>query len=69
MHVRSLGPHTFITPPSHDRRPDWLAKFNSRQRRELIEDDYHARLSVFAVMIGAMLFGLATLVLAVATAM
>lgn len=61
MHIRSLGPHTFLRPPVHERHPDWLSRFKPKQRRALIEEDCSARAHVFAVMVGAMLFGLAML--------
>jgi hypothetical protein len=65
MHIHSLGPHTFFTPPVHERRHDWLSRFKPSQRRALIEEDCSARAHVFAVMVGAMLFGLATLLVTV----
>ena len=69
MHTRHLGPHTFFTPQTHERRHDWLTRFKPAERRVLIEEDCHARMHVFAVMIGAMAFGLATLAIAVVAAM
>ena len=64
MHHLNLGPHTFFSPSTHARRPDWLSRFKPQERRLLIEEDCHARMHVFGIMIGAMLFGLVTLVIA-----
>jgi hypothetical protein len=68
MHIRNLGPHTFLTPQAHERHHDWLTRFKPSERRELIEEDYRARTHVFAVLIGAMLAGLIMLVAAVLSA-
>jgi hypothetical protein len=68
MHIRNLGPHTFLTPQTHERRHDWLTRFKPRERRELIEEDSRARSQVFAVLIGAMLSGLILLLAAVLSA-
>jgi hypothetical protein len=69
MHIHSLGPHTFTTPPKHERRPDWLNRFKPSERRALIEEDEHARTQIAAVLGGAMLFGLLLLVTAILLAL
>jgi hypothetical protein len=64
MPFRSLGPHTFFSPQPHPRHRQWLTRFTPRQRRQLVEEDCHARWEVFGVLIGALLFGLTTLLVA-----
>jgi hypothetical protein len=66
MPFSNLGPHTFFSPQPHSRHRHWLTRFTSRQRRQLVEEDYHARWEVFGVLIAAMLFGLTTLLIALA---
>jgi hypothetical protein len=68
MHIRNLGPHTFLTPQTHERRHDWLKRFKPQERRALIEEDYRARTHVFALLIGVMLAGLVLLLAAVLAA-
>ena len=65
MHIHSLGPHTFFTPATHERRHEWLSHFKPRERHALIEEDCQARTYICAIMAGSMLFGLALLLAAV----
>jgi hypothetical protein len=61
MRHHSLRPHTFISPEPRERHHEWLTRFTPRQRHQLIQEDYHARMQVFGVLIGAFAFGLSML--------
>jgi hypothetical protein len=58
MRVHNLGPHTFMSEQPHSRNHEWLASFTPAQRRQLIDDDIHARTEVAMVMASAMAFGI-----------
>jgi hypothetical protein len=60
MHAPTLGPHTFLSPP-HERHHEWLTHFTPEERRQLIEEDFRARLQFVGVIVGAMCFGFAML--------
>ncbi len=61
MRTKFLGPHTFPSSDPHQRHPGWLRHFTPRERRQLIDEDQHARTQAFGVLIGAMLFGMTCL--------
>ena len=58
MRVRNLGPHTFISEQPHSRNHEWLTSFTPAQRRQLIDEDVHARTEIAVVMASAMAFGI-----------
>jgi hypothetical protein len=58
MRVHNLGPHTFISEQPHSRNHEWLTSFTPAQRRQLIDEDIHARTEIAIVMASAMAFGM-----------
>ena len=58
---KDLGPHTFATEDHHPRHHAWLKRFSPFQRRELIEEDRHARLHTAGIFAAAFVFGLVML--------
>ena len=58
MRVHNLGPHTFISEQPHSRNHEWLTSFTPAQRRQLIDEDLHARTEIAMVMASAMVFGI-----------
>jgi hypothetical protein len=58
MRVRHLGPHSFLSPEPHGRHDAWLKSFTPQERRQLIDEDIHARWEVAAVMGGVMILGI-----------
>jgi len=64
MRVHNLGPHTFISERPHSRNREWLTSFTPGERRQLIEEDIHARTEVAVVMGAAMAFGIAIAIVA-----
>lgn len=63
MRVHSLGPHTFRSAQPHGRHHTWLTSFKPRERHRLIEEDEQARRAAFTVLVGALSFGMASLLL------
>ncbi|HTN76469.1 MAG TPA: hypothetical protein VL096_14520 [Pirellulaceae bacterium] len=61
MHVKNLGPHTFASPP-HESHHAWLSRFTPEERHQLIAEDTEARTGITAVLAGAMLFGMVSLI-------
>lgn len=59
MRTRHLGPHSFISEEPHSRHHAWLKSFNREQRRQLIDEDIHARMRVAGVLAGVMIAGIA----------
>ena len=57
MRVRHLGPHSFISP-DHSRNRPWLTSFTPQERRQLIDEDVHARWEIAGVMAGIMTLGI-----------
>jgi hypothetical protein len=58
MRVSHLGPHSFISGQPHGHHDAWLSSFTPKERRELIEEDLHARTQAAAVMACAMASGI-----------
>ena len=68
MKRNSLGPHTFMSPP-HERHPEWFKCFTPRERHALIKEDEEARRMSIGIITGAILFGLAMLIVVLTLAM
>ena len=58
MRVRHLGPHSFLSEQPHPRKDAWLKSFSPQQRRQLIDEDIHARLEISGIMAGVMILGI-----------
>lgn len=67
MHHRNLGTHSFMSPQPHLRHHYWLTGFKPRQRRQLIDEDYQARMQILGILVGAVSFGLVMLVVTLIT--
>ena len=64
MRHPSLRPHTFRSSAEHARHPEWLKRFSSRERHELIGEDREARAHVFTIMAGVLATGVTLAVIA-----
>ena len=58
MRVHHLGPHSFLSPEPRSRNGAWLKSFTPEERRQLIDEDIHARWEVAGVMAGIMILGI-----------
>lgn len=58
MRVPHLGPHSFISEEPHSRHHAWLKSFTPEQRRQMIDEDIHARMEASGVMAGVMILGI-----------
>ena len=63
MRVHHLGPHSFLSADPHPRKGPWLKHFTPRQRREMIDEDIHARWEIAGIMAGVMILGIALAVI------
>ena len=59
MRTRHLGPHSFLSDEPHSRHHAWLKSFSREQRRQMIDEDVHARMGVAGVLAGVMIAGIA----------
>ena len=65
MHVHHLGPHSFISEEPHSRHHAWLKSFTPEQRRQMIDEDIHARMEASGIMAGVMVLGIVIAVVVV----
>ena len=58
MRIHHLGPHSFLSADPHSRSDAWLKNFTPKERRQLINDDIHARSEIAGIMAGVMILGI-----------
>lgn len=69
MRMHHLGPHSFISEEPHSRHHAWLKSFDPEQRRQMIDEDVHARSEIAGVLAGVMIAGIAIAVVVLLAAL
>lgn len=60
--MNHLGPHGFVSHTQSHWHPTWLHKFRPQERKQLVNEDWKARMSVGGLLIGILLTGLTLMI-------